>query len=233
MERIRCPFHEESTPSCVVYPDGFRCYGCGRSGKLSELGRAESLSPKERHKENLDEKLEYIRALPKKTIRGFSFHFDTGGYYLLWPSGDFYKKRRWTDEAPKYIGPAGHPKPAFWVRRETCPTVALCEGEFNALSLAEAFPEWDVCSPGSATDFKTDKSKHLLLTYCLQYARVYIITDRDGPGTEAAIHAKGLLIGKVPTVKILLLPVDANELLVEKGKEGLRREIEERLPEAL
>lgn len=33
---IRCPFpdHDDSTPSCVIRPTGFHCYGCGRKGSI-------------------------------------------------------------------------------------------------------------------------------------------------------------------------------------------------------
>lgn len=27
-----CPFHKEKTPSFIVYPDGFHCFGCQKSG---------------------------------------------------------------------------------------------------------------------------------------------------------------------------------------------------------
>jgi DNA primase len=31
---VRCPFHNEKTPSLVIYPDNsFHCYGCGAHGK--------------------------------------------------------------------------------------------------------------------------------------------------------------------------------------------------------
>lgn len=31
---IRCPFHNEKTPSCVIFPDnGFKCFGCGVHGQ--------------------------------------------------------------------------------------------------------------------------------------------------------------------------------------------------------
>lgn len=31
---IRCPLHNERTPSFVVYPNGgFHCYGCGANGQ--------------------------------------------------------------------------------------------------------------------------------------------------------------------------------------------------------
>jgi hypothetical protein len=33
--KIRCPYHDDSTPSCHVYPDGhFHCYGCDARGHV-------------------------------------------------------------------------------------------------------------------------------------------------------------------------------------------------------
>lgn len=33
-QMIKCPFHGEKTPSCVIYPDNsFHCFGCGAHGK--------------------------------------------------------------------------------------------------------------------------------------------------------------------------------------------------------
>lgn len=34
--KIRCPFHMEKTPSCVLFPTGgFKCYGCGKGSHSS------------------------------------------------------------------------------------------------------------------------------------------------------------------------------------------------------
>jgi DNA primase len=31
---IKCPFHDDSTPSCWIKPNNFyRCFGCGKTGK--------------------------------------------------------------------------------------------------------------------------------------------------------------------------------------------------------
>ena len=37
--KIRCPFHEERTPSLVLYPatGSFYCFGCGKSGNAVTL----------------------------------------------------------------------------------------------------------------------------------------------------------------------------------------------------
>jgi len=238
VEKIHCPFHAENTQSCVVYETHYHCYGCGAHGPLSALGgKVADMAPKEKYVENLKEKLDYIASLPTKTIRGFNLPYDDCGYFLLWPSGDYYKLRVWNPDAKdKYRGPAGHAKPVFWARRDPASssvpkgTLALVEGEFNALSTAEAFPEWDVMSPGSASDFKTDKFKKYVLTIVRYYRTVIIQTDRDGAGTEAAIHTKGLLLNKVPNLPIVLMSRDANEIYVHDGKEKLREEVLRHLP---
>src|SRR5690554_243289 len=40
-----CPFHMDSRPSLLVYPDGFRCTACGARGSLSRLWQQASLRP--------------------------------------------------------------------------------------------------------------------------------------------------------------------------------------------
>jgi 5S rRNA maturation endonuclease (ribonuclease M5) len=232
MDRVFCPRHIERTPSCVIYETHAYCYGgCGKID-LSEIGLTATKQTKEKYVENLEEKFRYIDSLPRKLIRGFSLPYDDTGYYLCWPDRNYYKHRLWNRDAKdKYRGAAGHPKPIFWAGRAVSPeALVVVEGEMNALSISEAFPEWDVCSPGSASDFKTEKTRHFLLTYCTRYSRVIIVTDYDGPGTEAAIIAKGCLIGKVPDVQILLMKRDANEMFCDEGIEALRKEITARVP---
>lgn len=226
MERVYCPRHQESTPSCVIYDTHAYCYGgCGRI-PLAEIGREAAGTPTPRYREDLTQTRKYIDALPTKPIRGFNLPFDDLGYYLVFPGADYYKRRNWSDAGAKYKNPSGHSQPPYWARRDHYPTLALCEGEFNAMSLAQALPAWDVVSPGSASDFKTDKTRHFLLTYCIHYSTIVIIADHDGPGTEAAIHAKALLFGRVPHVSIVLMKQDANWWLCEKSKEALRKEVE-------
>jgi hypothetical protein len=37
---IRCPFHEDDTPSMKLYPDdrGWHCFGCGKGGSIVDFG---------------------------------------------------------------------------------------------------------------------------------------------------------------------------------------------------
>ena len=34
---VRCPFHEDHTPSLKLYEDHFYCFGCGRHGDVVDL----------------------------------------------------------------------------------------------------------------------------------------------------------------------------------------------------
>ena len=43
--KINCPFHDDNTPSCYIYPDHYYCFGCGARGNhLDWLRNAEGLS---------------------------------------------------------------------------------------------------------------------------------------------------------------------------------------------
>lgn len=36
---IKCPFHDDNNPSCVLWKaiDGYRCFGCGASGNMIQF----------------------------------------------------------------------------------------------------------------------------------------------------------------------------------------------------
>ncbi len=45
---LRCPFHDDKTPSMKLYRDGFHCFGCGAHGDaIDYVGRLFGLSPLE------------------------------------------------------------------------------------------------------------------------------------------------------------------------------------------
>ena len=46
--KVLCPFHDDTRPSCHVYPDGFKCFACGAYGDhLDWLERVHGLSTSE------------------------------------------------------------------------------------------------------------------------------------------------------------------------------------------
>lgn len=226
-DKIRCPFHAEETPSCVLYEERYHCYGCGKNGPLSDLNL--DLGPPKPRKPptNLKARRDYIATLPTKEIRGIPLKYDDRGYYLVWPDSLYYKCRLFDPaDGPKYANPTGHSQPLFWARRSwpATPVLLVVEGEINALSIKEALPEADVVSPGSAGDFLADKQR-ANLTLFSRYASIVVVVDRDAAGTAAAIHLKGMLLGKVPSINIVLMEKDANQVLVDHGKRQLREEI--------
>ena len=230
--KVLCPRHKESTPSVEVYADGGYCYGCGAQIPMAEL---EAMGPVpeiiERQATDLEEGNRYIDTLPTKIIRGHDLPYDDLGYYLRFPGTTYYKKRNW-DTEPRYLNPTGHKQPLFVARQNFAGRLFVVEGEFNALSIASAYPDDDVVSPGSASNFKKYDAISVL-PFRRYYRTIVVVTDNDGPGAEAAIHLKGLLANHVPEVRIVLMPRDANELHIEAGLEGLREEVKRALSEGL
>jgi hypothetical protein len=222
---ILCPKHEEDTPSCAVYSDGWKCYGCGAWGPLSSLpGNYRDLDiPQEKEPEDLDRVFQYIDRLALKEIRGLSFPCDDQSFYIVWP-GKTYYKRRFFNNNPKYKCPSGHTRQWFVANSVGSKTCILVEGEINALSIAKACPEFDVISPGSASDFSSQafsKRLHLLATYNI----LLLVADKDQAGAQALINAKSILDTPSSPVAWMLTEKDANEVLCESGKEQLRKEI--------
>ncbi len=234
--KLVCPYHEEATPSCHVYSDGYRCFGCGANGPLSDLDGRIKLGeiPKEREPEDMGPMNDYIDSLPLQDVRGLRLHSDERSYFIRWPGRSFYKRRFFDPgKGPKYVGPAGHQPPLFWAAPHLRPkAIAIVEGELNSLSVAHAFPEWAVCSPGSASNF-TEKNLKLALRSILSHSIIYIIADNDVPGAGAVISAKGYLTAKGRSTKWVLMSPDANDVLVKCGSDELRRQVQQALGETL
>lgn len=227
VERVICPFHQEDTPSLVKYSNGrYYCYGCNERGYWDETLKG---TTKPVEKENVKKSIEEIKQLPMCELRGFSFHTDSYGYYILWNSDEYYKKRLFDVEGQKsrYLSPKGISKPIFGEFGNSNALV-IVEGEINAMSVKHALIGYniDVCSPGSAGDFT---SKYL--SYYIQYDTFVVIVDSDAPGAKGAIELKSELIniGK-KDINIQLWDTDANALLVAHGAEKIRQKILAGLP---
>lgn len=230
MSKTRCPRHDDDTPSCEVYENGAYCFsGCGFI-PLSELGLSNETRPKNRYREDLSTKRSYIASLPRATFRGFEFPYDERGFYLLFPESEYYKQRVFSPgDGPKYRNPSGHAQPLFRTRVLSLQRLLLVEGEINSLSLALAFPEYDVVSPGSATEFGSKKTV-FSLTQLPYYDTIIIVVDRDAAGAGAAINAKVAMNNRAKEVHIVFLEEDANQIHNEKGLTALRETIEDKMP---
>lgn len=229
--RIRCLWHEEETPSLVQYKNGWRCFGaCQRPYTNKEVeeraGQTYEYHEEEENRDDLTEDVGAIAQLPRQRIRGLDFPADNRGYFIVWPDLTYYKYRPYEPgTGPKYIGPRGHRPPLFWARRTKAKILSVVEGEINALSVALAYPEWDVCSPGSASMFNADNlSKYL--TVFKEYSNLVVVLDKDAAGLKALIEAKAFFLYKIPFISYVMMRPDSNDVLIEKGPEGLRGELQ-------
>lgn len=228
-----CPKHKDTNPSAHAYSDHYFCFVCHARGPLNELG----LEPGERieitYVEDVQATISYIDRLPRKAVRGFTLPLGPRGYYIVWPSRDYYKLRiEGAESGSKYRGPSGHSKPPFVaspsvgvLQRDSRDRLVLVEGELNALSLATLEPPFDIVSPGGAGDFYSKGNEQYLREYS-RYSRVDVVVDDDPAGGVAAIETKVKLITLgCPEVKIHLIDTDFNALLCGPGgKEALREE---------
>lgn len=227
-KKYPCPHHEEKTPSAVAYSDHYYSFCCGRSGPLSELGLAPGVRIETTYVEDIASSIRAIQALPKQSIRGFELHADMRGYFLIWPSNDYYKRRVYGAESGnKYRGPSGHKKPPFYAQvRNSSEQLILVEGEFNALSLTTLEPLATVISPGGAGDFYSSRGQKNLADYAPIHNRIDVVVDADAAGAQAAIETKSrLIVLGCPDVRIHLVERDFNDIHVQNGKEALREEV--------
>lgn len=234
VERIICPNpeHIEQTPSCAVYEDGsMYCFGCSKFWQSGQ--QSPNTVPIKKYVEDLPPKFSYIESLDQVEHRGLKFHADRDGYYVVWPDKSYYKLRKWdfNTKDMKYCGAPGHKKPWFVLSAKTSNTVyislkecVIIEGEINALSLRQAYPEIDIYCPGGVGNF-TDSNSKSMLPLITQYASIYIIVDCDDVGVKAAIKFKKLIQPPCMDVNIILMEQDVNSILVDKGVEEIRRKV--------
>lgn len=229
IKKINCPNpdHEDAVASCAVYEKGDAyCFGCQTYFK-----EVEKPVKQEVFKEDLDAKIYYIRNLPIREIRGLKFPFDDKGYYIQWPDSHYYKLRRWDDSdgRGRYVSPSGHFKPPYILNCKywslMSDVIVFVEGEINAASLATIFPCADIVSPGGVSSF-TDKYMINELPTLVNYAKIYICVDADAAGLEAAIKLKTLARQYCSNITINLMEKDFNQILIERGKDGIKEEFE-------
>lgn len=162
----------------------------------------------------------YIKALPRQTIRGIPFHFDSEGYYIIWPDSSYYKLRRWVsdDERSKYYCPSGHSKPVFKIgASKPSRNLVIVEGEINAISLTNSKGKFDILSPGGAGNF-TDNQMINELSKFVYYDTIIICVDADTAGLNGALKLRKLINDTHSLhaqVIIHLMETDFNQLLTD------------------
>lgn len=229
--KILCPYHVEQTPSMVMYPDTgiYHCFGCSATGQMKNLPdsaltelEVEDFMP--RPKEDVEERIRYIKTLPKKVIRGVPVHYDAKSFYLLWPDSSYYLRRFTDGSEPKYKGPLGVDRPLYQPSLSRGNIVVLIEGELNAYSLAQVH-DGNVISVGGTGNFTVSRLSRYLKEF-KKYDRVVLMLDDDPAGMKAAMTATGYLKGIGKEVNICLMEKDANWVLTNEGAERLRNILE-------
>lgn len=225
VEKIHCPFHNDSTPSMVIYPTNAYCFGCGKSATHQEVGLANRFTRRATYpKEDMEASLKRIAKLPTKLERGFNLPYDDLGYYIVYPKQVYYTKRLFNPPKPslKYKSPYGHAKklyiPSF---SKNTKTLFIVEGQLNALSFS-AITTFMTISPGAASDL----NRREFVNYYLRYPSMCIIVDKDPAGVAAAIELKTTLVkqGKKVVITALTKPKDFNYLYVNEGPESLKEQ---------
>lgn len=224
MERILCPYHEEATPSMVIYDDGGYCFGCGKWATNEELGRQDAEGKKViEEKEDIQQTISYISQLGKRELRGLVFPCDGTGIFLVWPEGQYYKRRRLEGTiANKYTCPKGHKQPLLNFNKGKSIKL-IVEGEINALSIKEATQDlYHIICPGGSTSFD-----RRIVGQVREDNLCLIVVDSDAAGVSAYIKLASLLYEAYPNIiiKKLLMDEDANDILVKHGKEVLKETI--------
>ena len=221
MKVILCPFHNDTNPSMRIYGEYSHCFVCSAHVLTSELNLPEykPRTPPRKEPTNIAERIQYISKLPKQNIRGFNLAYDDLGYYLVWPSGNYYKRRNFTGKA-RYTAPSGVAQPLF-VYPGSAKHLVVVEGEMNAMTLHRAvYGDFKVVSPGPASDFL----RHV--KYYFQFHRITLILDYDAPGIVFGLQVKEYLLKFGKHVNLILVDKDYNQILQDSGEEAVREAFE-------
>lgn len=217
--KVNCtnPHHTDTNPSMHVYDDRAYCFSCGFSVPSEEVVSLNELNRIKKEPEDVNSTLHYIRQCPIRSIRGLEFHYDSTGYFILWPAGvDFYKKRLFKGDT-RYIGPRGRRAPLFEIPGNSKTCCIVVEGEVNALSLSLALGNmYPIFSPGSANEFLYHTNKYLT------FDQVCCILDKDKPGVIAGLKTKTELRNRGKKVHLVACEKDCNQILQDEGIKGLQ-----------
>lgn len=221
MRRVLCRFHDDHDPSMTIYGMWAHCWVCGAHILTSELelnDYEQRVLPKQ-EPTNIPKKIEYIESLPVKNIRGLDLHYDNLGFYVVWPTKNYYKCRKWHGK-PKYIAPSKVKAP-LWVYPGSAKHLVVIEGELNAATIHNiVFGSFKICSPGSAAEF----ARHI--KYFLQYKRITLILDHDAAGIVHGCLVRNLLHQHGKHATLVTVTQDYNDLLQTKGEEAVRKKFE-------
>lgn len=227
---FNCIFHEDKTASMKVYEEGFFCFGCGAHGSndiLEQKIPGVKVKYYEKPPTNIKAEIEKIKKLPIRCIRGIDLHYDSSGYYILYPNNLYYIKRFWDPvDNRKYLCPSGLAKPPLVIHRVIpgvdAKTLLVVEGQINALTAFNYSDNFKVIvSPGGATDLV----KPYFVNLCLLFDRVCVMVDKDEAGIKAGQILVNSLKERNKVATLYPMEQDLNAILMQHAESGVEEEI--------
>lgn len=229
---IRCPFHEDSTPSLTLNweKNVYHCFGCGAKGKASDIPKAitrhqvwQQLTHKVVEWNNRllgdDKLLGYIheeKGILPETIKKYNIGWD--GERFTIPTQ--HNVRRYRPKSnPKYVNTRGFGRAELYPIDNALndeKEIWVCEGEIDALNAIQHgynavtstagagswLPEWSALF----------KDKH-----------VWLVLDSDDAGKKASDKLADILRNVAEDVHQVLLPVkDVTDFFAEYGDADMR-----------
>ena len=201
--KIRCPFHAgDDTPSLQLYPDHWKCYGCGEHGDAVDLAaRIRSAEPKEAAQWLLGESVppsvtpptpkaasdygefEREHVYPGGRVRKVFYRLNDGSKRAVWYHMDGGQWRKGKGDAPHVLYERGTP----------CADGYIVEGEKDVDNLFSLMGGYVVSGENGAGHGKwlPEYTKQLKAA---GLQRAVIFSDNDEPGrayaqeTAAALH---------------------------------------------
>lgn len=213
---LKCPFHEDSTPSLTLnWEKGvYHCFGCGAKGKVSGLVKAVTKQNVWRDlkrkivewnqrllaDEELLAHLKSEKGISRETIEEYRIGWDGERYTI--PTT--HNVRRYRPRAqPKYVNTRGFGKselyPAGFLDSENS-EIWLCEGEIDTLNAIQ-YGYNAVTSTSGAGSWLPEWSIHF------KDKQVWLAFDSDDAGRRASNKISGILRGVAAEVYQVLLPV--------------------------
>lgn len=217
MKKINCPYHDDANPSMHVYEEYAHCFVCGAHARNDKIGVKGDVQVKKRPTD-IKGVMEYIRGLPIERIRGLDFPTDNKGYYIVWPTNDFYKRRNTSGDL-RYSGPRGARPPLFLYQGSK--RLIVVEGEINVCTIHTIVrPDHTICSPGSASEFKRHIKEYM------KYDEITLILDHDAAGIVFGLEIKEMLLKTGKRTRLVTVRTDYNDVLQEQGPEAVKLQFE-------
>jgi twinkle protein len=210
------------------YTDHAYCFGCG----YYESSQTESSVQPQRRRMSLAIEGEF-RSVPSRKISeevAKKYRCSWDGkvirYYYVDGSGAITgAKVRTRDKQFHWEGECCHRLYGQNLFPDKGKRVVITEGEYDAMSCAEAMPGWPMVSlPTGSTSAK--KSVQKQLEWLQGYEEIVLFFDNDEPGQHAATEAAGVLPpGKVRIATLNHKYKDASDALVAGDADAIRRAI--------